>query len=61
MRSVFAQGQANGAIDTYTLQSPNVYDIPEMIRVTRVLGDFKFTARLQGSVSKVIIRGNLHA
>lgn len=61
MRSVFGQAQANGAIDTYTLQSPNVYDIPEMVRVTRVLGDFKFTARLAGAVSKVLIKGVLHA
>ena len=48
MRSVFSQAQANGAIDNYTLQSPNVI-LPEMVRVTRVLGDFKFTARLAGA------------
>lgn len=61
MRSVFAQAQANGAIDNYTLQVPNVYDIPEMVRVTRVLGGFKFSARLQGHISQIRIVGELHA
>lgn len=61
MRSVFSQAQANGAVDTYTLEVPNVYDIPEMVRVTRVLGDFKFVARLQGAVSRVNIVGVLHS
>lgn len=61
MRQVFAIAQANGAIDNYTLQVPNVYEIPEMQRAKRELGDFKFEARLAGAVSVVIIRGTLHA
>lgn len=61
MRQVFAIAQANDAIDTYTLQVPNVYEIPEMQRAKRELGDFKFEARLAGAVSTVIIRGTLTA
>lgn len=59
MHQVLTIGQNNGAIDTFSIQAPNVYDIPEMIRATRELGDFKFEARLQGAVSTVVIRGTL--
>lgn len=59
MHQVLTIAQANGAVDIYTIQVPNVYDIPEMIRATRELGDFKFEARLQGAVSTVTIRGVL--
>lgn len=59
MRSVFGIAIANTAIDTYTLISPKVYDIPENDRINRIAGDFKFTARLSGAISKVVIRGVL--
>lgn len=57
IRSVLTQGQANGGIDTYDVTSPRVLAIPEMQRAARILGDFKFKARLAGAVSVVIIRG----
>lgn len=57
--SVLTQAQANGAIDTFSITSPRVLAIPEMQRAARVMGDFKFTARLQGSVSIVKIQGVL--
>lgn len=56
IRNINAQGIANGGIaDTPapTVQSPNVLAIPEMIRATRVMGDFIVTFRLAGAVHKV--------
>lgn len=57
IRSVLTQGQENGGIDQYTVTSPRVLAIPEMQRAQRILGDFKFNARLAGAVSIVTIRG----
>lgn len=60
IRSVLSQGETNGLIadsPKYTVTSPNVLAIPENVRGSRVMGDFKFSARLQGAVHKAIIRG----
>ena len=60
IRSVLDQGVRNGGIaeaPPYTVQSPDVLLIPEVQRAQRVMGDFKFQARLAGAVHKVIIRG----
>lgn len=57
--SVLTQAQANGAIDTFSITAPRVLAIPEMQRAARIMGDFKFTARLQGAVSVVRINGVL--
>lgn len=62
IRSVLTQGQANGGIadaPQFQVQSPNVLAIPEDQRARRILGDFLFTARLSGSVRKVIVRGTV--
>ncbi|MCK9530496.1 MAG: DUF3383 domain-containing protein [Gammaproteobacteria bacterium] len=60
IRSVLTQAQGNNAIDTYTVTSPRVLAIPEMQRAQRVMGDFKFVARLAGAVSIVRIEGIVH-
>lgn len=60
IRSVLSQGVANGLIadaPSYTVQSPDVLAIPEVQRAQRVLGDFRFSARLSGAVHHVIVRG----
>ena len=60
IRSVLSQGVANGLIadaPQYTVQSPDILSIPEVQRAQRVLGDFRFTARLAGAVHRVIVRG----
>ena len=60
IRSVLTQGVANGGIaDTpqFQVQSPNVLEIPEDQRARRIMGDFRFTARLSGSTRKVVVRG----
>ena len=61
IRRVFGEAIANGAIADYTLQVPNVYDIPEIDRVNRELGNFRFEARLAGAVSTVKVIGNVNA
>lgn len=64
IRSVLSQGVANGLIadaPQYTVQSPDILGVPEVQRSQRVLGDFKFQARLQGAVHSVIIRGTVTA
>lgn len=57
IRSVLAQGRQNGGIDQFDVNSPRVLAIPEMQRAARIMGDFKFKARLAGAVSIVTIRG----
>ena len=60
IRSVLSQGVTNGGIadaPAYTVQSPDVLAIPEVQRAQRILGDFKFSARLASGVNKVIVRG----
>lgn len=60
IRSVLSQGETNGLIadsPKYTVTSPNVLAIPEVERARRVMGDFKFSARLAGAVHKAVIRG----
>lgn len=60
IRSVLSQGETNGLIadsPKYTVTSPNVLAIPEDQRARRVMGDFKFSARLAGAVHKAVIRG----
>lgn len=60
IRSVLSQGETNGLVadsPKYTVTSPNVLAIPEDQRARRVMGDFKFSARLAGAVHKAVIRG----
>ena len=61
IRKVLDRGVANGFIATvppYTVQSPDVMNIPEQQRGKRIMGDFTFVARLAGAVNKVdAIRG----
>ena len=60
IRSVLAQGIQNGGIadaPAPTVQSPDVLSIPEVQRAQRVLGEFKFTARLASAVNRIIVRG----
>lgn len=62
MRSVLAQGQANGLYDTgWTVTSPDPLTIAANQRIQRIAGDFLFTARLQGSVRVVTIVGTVTA
>lgn len=56
IRAINAIGIANGGIaenPTPTVQAPDVLAIPEMIRATRVMGDFIVEFRLAGAVHKV--------
>lgn len=60
IRSVISQGIANGGIaDTPAPRviEPNVLAIPEVQRAQRIMGDFKFEARLAGAAHRVVIRG----
>lgn len=60
IRSVLSQGVANGGIaDTppFRVIEPAVLSIPEVQRAQRIMGDFKFEARLAGAAHSVIIRG----
>jgi len=59
IRSVLAQGVANGAYASYTVTSPDPLLISPTQRANRIAGDFKFTAVLAGSVRKVVIKGTL--
>lgn len=59
IRGVLAQAVTNGGIDTYTVQSPLVLNIPQTQRAARVMGDFTFQARLAGAVSIVVVRGTV--
>ncbi len=64
IRSVLAQGVANGLIaDTppFKVVEPDVLAIPEVTRATRVLGDFRFEARLQGAGHGIVVRGTVTA
>lgn len=60
IRSVLSQGVANGGIadaPAFKVTEPNVLAIPEVQRAQRIMGDFKFEARLAGAAHTVIIRG----
>jgi hypothetical protein len=59
MRSVLQQAQSNGAIDTFSVISPDPLAIPSNQRAQGIAGTFTFTARLAGEVKNVIIRGTL--
>lgn len=60
IRSVLAQAEANGLIDTgWSVTSPDVLSIPANQRAQRIAGTFVFRARFAGSVRKVIIQGYL--
>ena len=60
IRSVLAQGEANGAFDRgWTVTTPDVLSIPQNLRAQRIAGAFKFRARLAGAVHKIIIEGFL--
>lgn len=60
IRSVLNQAVANGFVadaPQYQVQSPNILDIPEVQRAQRILGDFRFQARLAGAAHHIIVRG----
>lgn len=59
MRSVLQQAQANGAIDTFSVTSPDPLAIPQNQRAQGIAGTFTFEARLAGEVKTIIIRGTL--
>lgn len=62
IRSVLSQGVANGGIadaPAFRVIEPNVLAIPEVTRAQRIMGDFKFEARLAGAAHSVIIRGTV--
>lgn len=59
MRSVLQQAQANGAIDTFSVTSPDPLAIPLNQRAQGIAGTFQFEARLAGEVKTIIIRGTL--
>ena len=59
MRSVLQQAQTNGAIDTFSVTSPDPLAIPLNQRAQGIAGTFSFTARLAGEVKTIIIRGTL--
>lgn len=59
IRSVLQQAQANGAIDTFSVSSPDPLAISADQRAQGIAGDFTFTARLAGEVKTVIIYGTL--
>lgn len=60
IRSVLSQGVQNGGIadaPSYQVQSPDVLSVPEVQRAQRILGDFRFQARLAGAVHRITVRG----
>jgi hypothetical protein len=62
IRSVLSQGVNNGGIADDTpvvVRSPDPLNIPEVVRATRVMGDFQFEVRLAGAISSVIVRGTV--
>ncbi len=60
IRSVLAQAEANGGIDTgWTVTVPDVLDVAANLRAQRIAGVFKFKARLAGSIRAVRIEGSL--
>jgi hypothetical protein len=60
IRSVLAQAEANGLIDTgWSVTAPDVLSIPANQRAQRIAGTFVFRARFAASVRKVVIQGYL--
>lgn len=59
MRTALTEGQDNGGIDTFSINIPDPLSIPLNQRAGRVASGITFTARLTGSVRRVIIQGNL--
>jgi hypothetical protein len=60
IRSVLSQGVANGGIATtppFKVIEPQVSAIPDVVKATRVLGDYRFEARLASAQHGVIVRG----
>ena len=60
VRSVLDQATANGGVDSYTVNVPQVLAIPEMVRAQRVLDHISFEARLASAVSRIVVRGVVH-
>lgn len=60
VRSVLDQATANGGVDSYTVNVPQVLAIPEMVRAQRVLDHISFEARLAGGVSRILVKGVVH-
>lgn len=71
MEKTLAEGQSIGGIandefdsndekvEGYTITVPNVFDLTESERKSRVLSGVKWTARLAGAIHEVTIQGNL--
>ena len=60
IRSVLAQAESNGMIDAgWRVTTPDVLDIPSVMRAARVAGVFRFDARLAGSIRKCELQGFL--
>lgn len=60
IRNVLSIAETNLAIDTgWKVSSPDPLAIPPTMRAQRTMGDFLFTARFQGAVHQVIIKGTI--
>lgn len=60
IRTVLARAEENGGLDSgWRVQTPDVLDVPITQRAQRIAGTFRFTARLAGSVRRVIVEGTL--
>lgn len=60
IRSVLSQAQANGLIDRgWSVQVPDVLDVPVTLRAARTAGVFQFRCRLAGSIRKILVNGFL--
>lgn len=54
IRAVLSLAEANGMIDRgWSVTTPDVSSIPEILRAQRIAGVFRFDARLQGAVRQV--------
>lgn len=60
IRTVLARAEENGGLDTgWRVLSPDVLSVPVTQRAQRIAGTFRFTARLAGSIRRVVIQGTL--
>lgn len=60
LRAVLSLAQSNGLIDAgWTVQTPDVLSITPNDRANRIARTFLFTARVQGAVRSIEIRGTL--
>lgn len=60
INSVLSQAEANGLIDRgWSVFTPDISDVPQVLRAQRTAGVFQFRCRLAGSVRRVLINGFL--